>query len=161
MDTSPEPATKDVQRYTSFLHGRSPGPQAYVVLLGLEYFDLPSLLKAVEKGLTWKAFARFVRNIGLPADSIGEIIGVPRRTLARRKAEGRLKPDESDRLLRLARVFAKSLQLFDGDHEAATLWLTDLNIALGRIAPLDFARTEIGADEVEALVDRIEYGIYS
>jgi putative toxin-antitoxin system antitoxin component (TIGR02293 family) len=64
-------------------------------------------------------------------------------------------------LLRIARVFAKSLQLFDGDREAATLWLTDLNIALGRIAPLDYARTEVGASEVEALVDRIEYGIYS
>jgi putative toxin-antitoxin system antitoxin component (TIGR02293 family) len=156
-----EAVTKDVERYRKFLKGRWPGPHAYTVLLGLEYFDLPSVQKAVEKGFPWKSFERFVKNIGLPAESIADIVGIPKRTLARRKVEGRLKPDESDHLLRIARVFAKSLQLFDGDREAATLWLTDLNIALGRIAPLDYARTEVGASEVEALVDRIEYGIYS
>ncbi|HUP61960.1 MAG TPA: antitoxin Xre-like helix-turn-helix domain-containing protein [Thermoanaerobaculia bacterium] len=153
--------TRDVARYRSFLRGRSPGPHAYVVLLGLDYFDYPQLRKAIDKGFPWKAFDRFVANISLPAEQVAEVIGIPRRTLARRKAEGRFKPDESDRLLRLARVFAKALHLFDGDREAATLWLTDLNLALGRIAPLDYARTEIGADEVEALVDRIEYGMFS
>jgi putative toxin-antitoxin system antitoxin component (TIGR02293 family) len=118
-------------------------------------------MRAIAKGLPWKAFERFVANIDLPADLIADVIGVPRRTLARRKVEGRFKPDESDRLLRLARVFAKSLHLFDGDREAAKLWLTDVNIALGGVAPLDYARNSIGADEVEALVDRIEYGIFS
>ena len=45
--------------------------------------------------------------------------------------------------------------------EAATLFLTDINIALGGVAPLDFARTELGAEEVENLVGRIQYGIFS
>ena len=160
METAVE-VTKDVQRYNQFLKGRSPGPHAYTVLLGLEYFDLPSVLKAVEKGFAWKSFERFVKNIALPAETIAEIIGIPKRTLARRKAEGRLQPDESDHLLRLARVFAKSLQLFAGDREAATLWLTDLNIALGNVAPLDYSRTEIGAREVEHLVGRIQHGVFS
>ena len=154
--------TRDVQRYNQFLKARAlPGPHAYTVLLGLDYFDLPSVLKAVEKGFSWKCFERFVRNIALPAETIAEIIGIPKRTLARRKVEGRLKPDESDHLLRLARVFAKSLHLFAGDAEAARLWLTDLNMALGNIAPLEYARTEIGANEVENLVGRIQHGVFS
>lgn len=161
MDTTPDPVTKDVARYRQFLHGKSPGPHAYVVLLGLHAFDAPSVLQAIEKGLPWKSFERFVKNIGLPAEQVADVIGIPKRTLARRKIEGSLKSDESDRLVRLARVFAKALHLFDGDRESATLWLTDVNIALGRVAPLDYARTELGADEVETLVDRIEYGIFS
>src|SRR5215212_9606759 len=146
-----QPVTKDVARYRRILKGPSLGPHTYTLLVGLDYYDLPNIVKAIQKGFSWKSFERFVENIALPAEVIAEIIGIPPRTLARRKKEGRLKPDESDHLLRLARVFAKSLQLFDGDREAATLCLTDLNMALGNIAPLDYARTEIGAQEVEAL----------
>jgi putative toxin-antitoxin system antitoxin component (TIGR02293 family) len=158
MDT--QTMTKDIARFRE-LRNRPPMPRNYVVLLGLDYFDLPSLLKAVEKGFSWKTFERFLKNIDLPAEMIADIMGIPRRTLARRKVEGRLKPDESDRLLRLARVFGSALDLYDGNREAAVLWLTDINIALGRIAPIEMARTQIGAEEVEHLVGRIQYGMFS
>jgi putative toxin-antitoxin system antitoxin component (TIGR02293 family) len=158
MDT--QATTKDVERFRE-LGRRPPTPRAYVVLLGLDYFDLPSLMKAVDKGFAWKTFERFVKNMGLPAEEVADVLGIPRRTLARRKVEGRLKSDESDRLLRLARVFGSALDLFGGNREAAALWLTDDNIALGGVAPLYFARTHIGAEEVENLVGRIQYGIFS
>jgi putative toxin-antitoxin system antitoxin component (TIGR02293 family) len=152
--------TKDIQRFEELR--RRPGfAREYVVLLGLDYFDLPSLLAAVEKGFTWKTFERFVKNLGLPTEQVADFLGIPKRTLARRKNEGRLKPDESDKLLRLARVFGSSLDLFDGNRESAVLWLTDINIALGGVAPLDFARTHIGAEEVENLVGQIQHGLFS
>ena len=153
--------TRDVERYRQFLNPKMRVGHAYVVLLGMNEFDGPSVMKAIQKGLSWKTFVRFVDNIGLPAEQVADVLSIPPRTLARRKVEGRLKPDESDRLVRLARVFAKSLDLFHGDRESATLWLTDLNFALGKVAPLDYVRTGIGADEVEALVDRIQYGMFS
>ncbi|MFP5247110.1 MAG: antitoxin Xre-like helix-turn-helix domain-containing protein [Thermoanaerobaculia bacterium] len=159
MDTHVVTGTKDVERFRKLQ--RQPIPRSYVVLLGMNEFDLPSILRAIDKGFAWKTFERFLRNIDLPAEQIADILAIPRRTLARRKAEGRFKPDESDRLLRLARVFGLALDLFDGDREAATLWLTDTNIALGGVAPLEFARTEVGADEVENLVGQIQYGIFS
>jgi putative toxin-antitoxin system antitoxin component (TIGR02293 family) len=152
--------TKDLDRFRA-LRSRPATPRSYVVLLGLDYFDLPSILKAVGKGFAWKTFERFVKNIGLPTEQIADVLGIPRRTLARRKSEGRLKSDESDKLLRLARVFGSALDLYDGNREAAVLWLTDVNIALGRVAPLDIARTHVGADEVENLVGRIQYGLFS
>jgi putative toxin-antitoxin system antitoxin component (TIGR02293 family) len=160
MET-PAIVTKDVERYQKILKGPSLGPHTYTVLLGLDYYDLPNIVKAIQKGFRWKSFERFVANIALPPEMIAEIIGIPKRTLARRKAEGRLKPDESDRLLRLARVFAKALLLFEGDAEAARLWLTDLNMALGNVAPIEFARTEVGAQEVEHIVGRIQHGVFS
>lgn len=158
MDT--QVTTKDVERFWQ-LRSRPSMPHEYVVLLGLDYFDLPNILKAVEKGFPWKTFERFVRNMGLPPEQVADVLDIPRRTLARRKVEGRLKADESDRLLRLARVFGRAIDLFHGNREAAVLWLTDINIALGGVAPLDFARTHLGADEVENLVGRIQYGIFS
>lgn len=152
--------TKDIERFQD-LRNKPPILRSYVVLLGFDFFDLPTLLKAVEKGFSWKTFERFVKNLGLPAEQVADVIGIPRRTLARRKVEGRLKADESDRLLRLARVFGSALDLFHGNREAAVLFLTDVNIALGGVAPIELARTQIGADEVENLVGRIQHGLFS
>jgi putative toxin-antitoxin system antitoxin component (TIGR02293 family) len=152
--------TRDIERFHQ-LRNRPRTPRGYVVLLGLDYFDLPTVLKTVEKGFSWKTFERFVKNIGLPTEQVADFLGIPRRTLARRKNEGRLKADESDKLLRLARVFGSALDLYDGNREAAVLWLTDLNIALGGVAPIDIARTHLGADEVENLVGRIQHGLFS
>lgn len=159
MDT--QISTKDIDRFKKLSGGKLRTPRDYVVLLGLDYFDLPSLLKAIEKGFAWKTFERFVKNFGLPVEQVADVLGIPRRTLARRKVEGRLKSDESDRLLRLARVFGAALDLFAGNREAATGWLTDVNRALGNVSPLDYSRTEVGADEVENLVGQIQYGIFS
>lgn len=153
-------STRDLERFRQQLRQGAPGPHAYVVLLGLETFDAPALLRSVEKGIAYKAFERFRRNTSLSAECLLEVIHVPRRTLTRRKSEGRFLPDESDRLLRAARVFGKALQLFEGDRDAAVEWLSTAQPALGGGVPLDLARTEVGAQEVERLVGRLEYGVF-
>ncbi|HEX6084561.1 MAG TPA: antitoxin Xre-like helix-turn-helix domain-containing protein [Thermoanaerobaculia bacterium] len=159
MDT--QVASKDVQRYRGLSPNGRPGPRAYVVLLGLETFELPALLRAIEKGLPWKALERFVRNTGLTVEQVAGLLTLPPRTLARRKASGRLAPDESDRLVRAARIYGRALDLFDGEPDAATEWLTGRNPALGGVPPIDFARTEVGAEEVENVIGRAEHGVFS
>ena len=81
------------------------------------------------------------------------------RTLSRRKEEGRLRPDESDRLLRASRLFGKILDLFEGDLEKARAWFHAPQEGLGGATPMEFARTDIGSREVENLVGRLEYGV--
>src|SRR5688572_25469823 len=122
--------------------------RAHVALLGLDVFEVPVLIKLVQKGFPWKALQRFVRNTGLTTEQVADLISIPRRSLARRKATGRLQFVESDRLLRAAYIYSRALTLFDADREAATEWLTDKNIALGGVPPFEFAKTEIGANEV-------------
>ena len=82
-------------------------------------------------------------------------------TIISKTNEGRLRPDESDRLVRAARVFSLAVGLFDGDLEAARSWLTHPLPALSGSTPWDYAATEIGAREVENLIGRLEYGIPS
>lgn len=89
------------------------------------------------------------------------MVRIPARTLSRRKASGRLSPDESERLLRISRIVDQAVALFEGDHDAAMQWLQTPQPALNREKPLDFARTEIGAREVEDLIGRLEYGVFS
>ena len=81
--------------------------------------------------------------------------------MTRRKADGRFLSSESDRLLRAARLFAQTLELFDGNREAATGWLIAAQSSLGDAAPLDLARTEFGSREVERLIARLEHGVFS
>lgn len=158
MEIQTSTITKDAEK---FLQTKKNSPNAYVVLLGLKVFDVTGLLKTVEKGLPWTAFTRFMRNSGLSPEQVAELVDIPRRTLARRKAEGRFHADESDRLLRAARVYSRALDLYAGDREAAADWFTYPNWALGRVSPLQFARTGIGAEYVENLVGQIEHGIFS
>ncbi len=138
-----------------------PGPHAYVVLLGLSRFDFPGVVERIRKGLPWSAFERLQKNSGLPSDQLLDLLQIPRRTLARRKADDRFTPEESDRMVRLARVYARALDFFEGDAEAATRWLTDAQHAFGGITPIEMTRTDVGAQEVERLLGQLEHGVFS
>jgi len=131
----------------------------FVALVGLRAEDPIGIFKAVQKGLRFSALETFQRGSGLSTADLADAIVITARTLARRKEQGRLEPEESDRLLRVARVFAKALELFEGDAGQARTWLSDPQRALGGERPLVLARTDLGAREVEALADRLEHGV--
>lgn len=150
----------DVQKFQKFLKSGMPGPHAYVVLLGLSRFDFPGVLEKIQKGLPYSALERLQKNIGLSNDQLLHLLQIPKRTLARRKAAGRLSPEESERLVRVARVFANSLLLFSGDATEATLWLNSTRRVLGGQSPLELSRTEVGAQEVEKLVWQLRNGVF-
>jgi len=164
VDIAPHDASdavpRDIERFRGFLAHGSPGPHAYVVLLGLETFAAPELLRAQKKGFAYRLLERLQRNTALPLETITDLVGIPRRTLARRKRGGRLRPDESDRLLRAARLFGRALTLFEGNAHAASEWLQRAQPALGGAVPIALAASNFGAREVETLVDRLEHGIF-
>jgi len=149
------------ERFRNFLKTGSLGANSYVVLLGLETFDSPQLLRSVQRGLPYSAFERLVANTSLPSDDALLLVNIPQRTLTRRKREGRFHQDESDRLVRASRIFARTLRLFEGDREAAKHWLSEPQRALGGEVPLVMARTEVGALEVERLIGRLEHGVFT
>jgi putative toxin-antitoxin system antitoxin component (TIGR02293 family) len=154
-------ATPDLGELQSRIKaGRTEG-HFYVALLGLRTYEPLALDRHVRKGLGYSAFSRFQRNTGIPSAAIAELIQIPTRTLTRRKAEGRFAPEESDRLVRAARIFGRTMELFEGDPAEAREWLTAPQPGLGGRVPLEFARTQVGAGEVENLVGRLEHGIPS
>lgn len=151
--------SSDVQRFQAFLKGRMPGPHAYVVLLGLSRFDYPGVIERIEKGLPYSALERLQKNTGFTNEQLLDLLQIPKRTLARRKAAGRLSADESDRLVRAARVFAAALHLFGGDAHEAAEWLGDAQRAFAGVTPLELSRTEVGAQEVERLIFQLQHGV--
>lgn len=129
--------------------------------LGLKEAAAPELVRRVERGLPFKTLESFASQTGLAISAIAPVLGIPERTLARRKAAGKLAPDESERLLRVSLIFEKAVGLFEGRVAPAMGWLMRPNRALGGEAPFVYSRVELGAREVENLIGRLEYGVFS
>lgn len=86
---------------------------------------------------------------------------IPERTFGRRLANGEpLKPAEADAIGRLVRVTEEAEKTF-GNTDFAHKWLGDPNPALGDRIPIELAETDAGAREVETVLTRIAYGVYS
>lgn len=122
--------------------------------------DSGTLVEAVDEGLDIAAFERVAIGLGVTEKRLADLLRINVSTLARRKRAGRLSVDESERLYRLAFLLERSIQVI-GTLNAARDWLKNSKRALGDESPLEFARTEPGAREVEDLLGRIEYGIPS
>lgn len=140
---------------------RSTGPFDYLELLGARAMHLRDLLRLIARGLPYESIDSLQRQTGLDMETLIVLVQIPRRTLTRRKQEGRFAPEESDRLVGAARLLSKALDLFEGNAEAARGWLAAPQVALGGVVPLDIAKSDVGAREVETLIDRLEYGIFS
>jgi len=119
-----------------------------------------TLVDAVDEGLDISAFERVAEILGVTEKRLAELLRINTSTLGRRKRNGSLSVDESERLYRIAFLLERSTQVM-GDLEAAQRWLSTGKRALGGESPLVYARTEPGAREIEDLLGRIEYGIPS
>lgn len=150
----------DLQKYIDSTGNKSDKTHPYVILLGLKPCDTEPLLKNIEGGIPYTAFQRLQKNLEMTTGELAELLQINVRTLQRRKKSGKLEPDESDRLLRLSRVFGKALELFEGDFDGAKKWLSEKQTGLGNLRPIDFIKSEVGAIEVENLLGRLEHGVF-
>lgn len=118
------------------------------------------LIRKIQKGLRFSELETLQNSIDLPFEQLAAKLAISRSTLQRRKAAGRLSPDESDKVMRLSRLLEHAKNVF-GDIERARAWLKFPQRGLGGAVPLDYAETEVGAREVDDLLGRIEYSVYT
>ena len=119
-----------------------------------------NLIAVIHTGLPVQELDVLQTSLGVPMDKLAPKLGMSKATLHRRKAQGRLGPEESDRVLRFARLMGKAVEVMESE-DAARRWMASSQVGLGGAVPLDYAETEVGAREVEDLLGRIEYGVYS
>lgn len=119
-----------------------------------------AVIARARAGLPYATLEAIATRFEIPQDVLVRVLHLPPRTLARRKKARRLSADESDRLLRLARVVARTEEVL-GSAERAGAWLRGAVRALGGVRPLDLLDTDLGAQQVEQVLGRIEHGVYS
>lgn len=122
-------------------------------------FTPAKMIEAVRGGLLVQELDDLQATLGVPTAKINDLLGISKATRHRREAGQRLKPTESDRIVRFARLMGRAVQVFESE-KSARRWITAPQIGLGGEVPLDYARTELGAREVEDLLGRIESGVY-
>lgn len=117
-------------------------------------------IKVIRDGIPAAAVEALTKSIKVSHAELARALGIPERTLARRKREGILSSEESAKLLRLARAVGRANEVFE-DSAPALHWLKSPNAALSGATPLSLLDTEIGAESVMDTLGRIEHGVYA
>lgn len=117
------------------------------------------LHQAVEQGLTWNTFQKLMNIVSHNKKQLSAILHIPPATLDRRAKGGRFSAEESDRIVRYAKILMAAESLFEGDRAAAILWLETPAKALGGKQPSELISTSVGTNAVLDLIGRIEHGI--
>ena len=97
---------------------------------------------------------------GAAMGPLGAIVGSLIGEMHRSQIRTRLTSTESDVVVRTATALARGTEVL-GDKKKAVHWLNSPNKALGGEVPMSLLDTSAGEYEVQSLLDRIEYGVYS
>lgn len=125
--------------------------------IGFPINDSNDLIQAVRSGFSVKTVFYLLGTGRLTAAELDHAV-IARKTLVNRKKIGTLTSDQSDKLMRTARVIAAAEDTF-GSKEKAAAWLRRATTALNGQAPISLLDTNEGAAQVEALLVRIDHGI--
>ena len=118
------------------------------------------LIESLKEGLPVQELSDLTLGFDLPMEKLSKMLGISKATLHRRKATGRLDTAESDRVVRFARLLGMASSVMESP-ENGRRWLSSQQFGLGGAIPLSYAETEVGTREVEDLLGRIEYGVFS
>jgi putative toxin-antitoxin system antitoxin component (TIGR02293 family) len=126
-------------------------------ILGAAITSLHDLRLRVEEGLPVESLEAVARYLGTTDSQVAKIkyAIVPRTTLRRRQ---RLTLMESGRLERLARITALAEGVWE-NLDNTRVFLLGEQKSLGGARPIELARSELGAREVEDLLARMEYSL--
>jgi putative toxin-antitoxin system antitoxin component (TIGR02293 family) len=125
-------------------------------------FSPSKVIEMLDRGLSFGELEDLQGILELPAERLAAMLQISKATFHRRKGvSGTLPAAVAERVVRYARLLGLACKVFDDDLGAAKQWLNVPQFGLGGAVPLEYAKTEIGAREVENLLGRIEYGVYS
>jgi putative toxin-antitoxin system antitoxin component (TIGR02293 family) len=117
-------------------------------------------LETVEAGVPLATIARFVTASGMQLKDLYEVV-IPARTLKHRKARREpLTSDESDKLVRLIRVYDQAVRVL-GEKKKALYWLSEPKKRFENRTPIQMLRTDLGGRMVEEMLGQIYYGMFA
>jgi putative toxin-antitoxin system antitoxin component (TIGR02293 family) len=113
----------------------------------------------IRKGIPY-AKVRLVKTaLNLTDNEFADYLGISLRTLQRKRDSHKaLSIPESDRLYRMAKIYALAVIVLE-DEEMARKWLHRPQRGLGGKVPIQVIQTEAGAQEVEDLLEKLEFGV--
>ena len=148
------------QKVSKYPEPRSGADELHETAIAAGQYSIAGLIQRIRDGLPFRELDSLRERLDVPMEKLAAWLGISKATLHRRKRTGRLAAEESDRVVRFARLLGRATEVMEGEANARA-WLSSPQTGLGGAVPLDYAETEVGAREVEDLLGRIEYGVYS
>src|SRR5438045_8999728 len=94
------------------------------------------LIQRIQKGLRFSELKTLQDTLELPFEKLAAKLCISRSTLQRRKAAGRLSPDESDKVISFSRLLTHVTSVF-GDLERTIAWPKHPTVRRGAANLLD------------------------
>lgn len=136
-------------------------------LLGMSSFpsfskvnNSTDFISVIRTGIPKKALDNLMDNTGITIPEISKIIRTSDRTLRRYAATQKLNPEQSERLIELAKLYSRGEEVF-GSMEGFKTWMDSSVMALDNKKPKEFLDTSIGIDLLMNELGRIEHGIFA
>lgn len=126
----------------------------------LQVADLPAdeAVAAIRAGLPASSFTSLAKVLGLEHKVLARKLNIPVRSLTTwRTQAARLSPENTEKLVRTARIYRLARKIYTSDVAVAE-WLLAPESALNGTQPVDLLDTDTGAREVESVLYGIAYG---
>ena len=114
----------------------------------------------IRKGIPSNVIDEIMKKTGLSENEMADILHISRRTLQRRNPQESLKPEQSEKLIEIAKLYAKGTEVL-GDLNAFKEWMESRITTLGGKRPKEFLDTSLGINLLMDELGRIEFGVYS
>jgi putative toxin-antitoxin system antitoxin component (TIGR02293 family) len=136
-----------------------------LAILGLQQpdslLDTPTdfdLVDVIRKGLSKKAMDVLMAHMDISAIEMSRMLHTSDRTMRRYTDDSVLNPEQSERLIELARLFAHGIDVF-GSADRFRRWINGPVYSLGGQQPINLMDTSLGISLVNDTLGRIEHGI--
>jgi putative toxin-antitoxin system antitoxin component (TIGR02293 family) len=117
------------------------------------------VVKRTREGLPASVFSKMSGWLSIPQTELFDAVGLSRSTIATRMSNNQLlSPSESDKVIRLAKVFDRAADVL-GTPEDGKKWLRREIRSVGGVQPITLLDTETGYELVMDTLGRIEQGI--
>ncbi len=116
-------------------------------------------ISLIHEGIPRSLFTKMATHLGMPQKGLAQTLNLNDRTLRNRSARQRLTEAESEKSLRVARIYARAIGAL-GSDDRARKWIVSPIKSLGNRRPIDFLETDVGTQEVMNVLNAIEWGVY-
>ena len=122
--------------------------------------NVSDFIHCIREGVPKKALDNLLEVTGINATEMAAIIRTSDRTLRRYLPKQKLNPEQSERVIELAKVYSRGEEVF-GTLDAFCEWMTSSVLALGNKKPKEFLDTSMGIEMLMEELGRIEHGIFA
>lgn len=117
-------------------------------------------ISLIREGVKMQNLLHLMEVTDINSTEAANILHTSERTLRRYTNDTILNPEQSERIIELARLFSRGAEVF-GSLDNFKVWMNTPVVALGTIKPKELLDTSLGIEILQEELGRIEQGIFA